>query len=97
MTMNLYDVPDDPQAPNASAPCHCSELRRETLQAACRAANGQLPDTHGFILLVAPFGDGTGECEAQYASSMSRDDAIKILKTLLFRWGVNEEWMNNLK
>ncbi len=71
-------------------------IKPETIQKAAKAAHSQLPDC-GFILLVMPFGDGTGECNAQYVSNCNREDAINVLKTVLFRWGVNEEWMKTIK
>lgn len=74
-----------------------SVLRAETLQMAAKSAHAQLPDTHGFLLIVTKFGDGTGEGGADYVSNIKRDDAIKVLKTILFRWGANEEWMTNIK
>jgi len=70
-------------------------LRSETIQAAARAALNVLPDSHGFMLLVVPFGDGSGEGTAQYVSNLNREDAIKGLKTLLFRWGINDDWMKD--
>lgn len=37
-----------------------SSLRSETFQNAAHAVCDKLPDTHGFILIVAPWGDGPG-------------------------------------
>ena len=83
-------------------PATCSaRMTTESLQAAARAAHGQMPDTHGFILIVMPFGNGSGECEAQYVSNCRREDVINVLKTVLFpvlfRWGINDEWMQTIK
>lgn len=65
------------------------------------AVHNLLPDTHGFIVITVPFGTGeydNGEdAEAQYVSNCNREDAIAGLKILLFRWGVNEEWMTKAK
>jgi hypothetical protein len=35
--------------------------------------------------------------QANYVSNCNRQDVVKILKTLLFRWGINEEWMREAK
>lgn len=67
--------------------------RRDQLQAAAHAVANIIPDHKGFILLVAPYGNGESNDRAEYVSNVNREDAIKILKTLLFRWGQNEEWM----
>jgi hypothetical protein len=72
-------------------------ITTEALQAAARAAHSHLPDTHGFILLVMPYSDGTSDSKAQYASNLNREDALAVLKTVLFRWGVNDEWMQSIK
>ena len=71
-------------------------INSERLQAIARAAHAELPDHCGFILLVSPFGDGDNNT-ADYISNVNREDAIKILKTLLFGWGYNDEWMKNCK
>ncbi|MDE2103421.1 MAG: hypothetical protein KGL39_39635 [Patescibacteria group bacterium] len=67
----------------------------EQLERAAKAAHAQLPDNQGFILIVAPFGQHDGI--VQYASNIHRDSAIGMLKTMLFRWGINEEWMTQAK
>lgn len=72
-------------------------ISREQLQRAAQAVHNTLPNGNGFIILVAPFGDGTGTTDAIYASNCNREDAIKILKTMLFRWGINEEWMKTIE
>jgi len=72
-------------------------MTSETLNRAAAAAHKELPDM-GFILIVTPFGDGeTAEVQANYVSNCNRQDVVKILKTLLFRWGINEEWMREAK
>lgn len=52
----------------------------------------------GFILFVAPKCGSPEEAEkddkkTDYISNVRREDAIKMLKNVLFRWGINEEWM----
>lgn len=65
---------------------------QDKIQAAAQAMHAHIPK-HGFILMAMPFGDGEKTREASYVSNVSREDAIKILKVVLFRFGVNEEWM----
>lgn len=74
-------------------------MTNEVIQAAARAVNAHIPDTHGFILILAPYGDHTADnhVKADYVATCKRADAIAILKTVLFRWGINEEWMKELK
>lgn len=69
----------------------------ESMTNAARAARNCLPDHCGMILLVAPYSDGAEDVNAQYVSNCNREDAVAILKTLLFRWGVNEEWMQHIR
>lgn len=66
---------------------------------AAAAAAAALPAGCGFILLVAPAGERkeTSHVEGSYASNCNREDAIAMLKTLLFRWGINDEWMKRAK
>lgn len=71
-------------------------MTAEILQAAAAAAHEKLPDM-GFILIVTTFGADAAEAKAHYISNCNREDAVKILKTLLFRWGINEEWMKECK
>lgn len=81
-------------------------IRREKMQELAQLVHAQLPDHCGFIVLVAPFGGPaqTGPASqdedqrrAMYASNCQREDAVKILKTMLFRWGLNEEWMKDVQ
>lgn len=67
-------------------------VRSETMQAAANTLHETLPDM-GFILIVVPFGDSN----AGYISNCNREDAIRGLKSVLFRWGINEEWMKGAK
>lgn len=50
-------------------------MDKEYLKEAARAVGAKLPDNHGFILLVAPFGEGANN-RLTYISSMNRADAI---------------------
>ena len=63
------------------------------IQKAARAAHAEIPDM-GFILIVVPFGDGSGATEAQCISNVKREDAVAGLKQLLFRWGIEGEWIH---
>ena len=71
-------------------------MTRDTLQSAADAAKAQMPDNTGFILLTVPFGNDD-EAIAQYISNMNREDAIKCLKVMLFRWGIDEDWMKDAR
>lgn len=90
-----YDTPKA-ETPAALDSMRLLSIRPETLQAAAKACHDKLPDHCGFLILVAPFGDPTdGDTQGQYISNMNREDAIKILKTMLFRFGVNDQWMKD--
>ena len=69
---------------------------REYLKEAARAVEAKLPDNHGFLLLVAPFGEGTDN-RLTYISSMRREDAINVLKEFLLKCGAAEDWMKHIK
>jgi hypothetical protein len=69
---------------------------KEYLKEAAQAVNAKLPDNHGFILLVAPFGEGEDN-RLTYISSMRRKDAIKVLKEWLIQASGEEEWMKHIK
>ena len=66
------------------------------LKEAARAVEAKLPDNHGFILLVAPFGAGENN-RLTYISSMQRADAVNLLKEWLIRASGEEEWMTHIK
>lgn len=66
------------------------------LQIAARKVRDVMPPNTGFIIISCPFGDGGTE-RGDYISNVSRDSAIAILKTVLFRWGINDEWMRDAK
>lgn len=73
-------------------------LLNKTIQNSARAAHGQLPDTHGFILIIVPLSDkNTGKGKADYVSNVCREDAVRAIKEILFRWGIEEEWMKQAK
>lgn len=71
-------------------------MDKEYLKEAAKAVNAKLPDNHGFILLVAPYGEG-GNNRLTYISSMRREDAINVLKEWLIKASGKEEWMKHLK
>lgn len=59
----------------------------------------RLPDNHGFILMALPFGEPLegGENRLAYVSSMSRKDAINMLKEWLLHNDEEESWMKHIK
>ncbi len=68
----------------------------EYLKEAARAVNAKLPDNHGFILLVAEYGEPKEENRLRYISSMERKTAINVLKEWLIKASGEEEWMRHL-
>jgi hypothetical protein len=63
-----------------------------------RAINAQLPEGYGFILVISAYRTVEPKTEnetntADYIATVNREDAIGVLKTCLFRWGINEQWM----
>lgn len=70
-------------------------MDKEYLKLAAQAVEAKLPDNHGFILLVAPYGDGDNN-RLSYISSMRREDAINVLKEWLIKCGAAEDWMKHL-
>jgi hypothetical protein len=74
----------------------CSGLDREYLKEEERAVEAKLPDSHGFILLVAPYLSG-GDQRLIYISSMRREDAIEVLKEWLIKANGPEEWMRHIE
>lgn len=71
-------------------------MDKEYLKEAARAVEAKLPDNHGFILLVAPFGSGPNNRLA-YIASMQREDAINVMKEFLLKAGAAEDWMRHIK
>lgn len=69
---------------------------KEYLKAVGREIAAKLPDNHGFICLTFPFGDAPGG-RTQYISNARREDVIKLLKEVLFRFGAEEDWMKHIK
>ena len=70
-------------------------MDKEYLKLAAKAVEEKLPDNHGFILLVAPFGEGENNRLA-YISSMRREDAVNAMKEWLIKAGAAEDWMKHL-
>ena len=60
----------------------------EYLSDVARLVNDRLPDNSGFIVMVAPFGDGG---RLRYASNMTRETAINVLKEWLIKASGEEE------
>jgi hypothetical protein len=73
-----------------------SEEDKQYLELCARLIDDRLPDNHGFILLVAPFGEGPDN-RLRYVSSMSREDALSVLKEWLLKCGAAEDWMRHIK
>jgi hypothetical protein len=73
-----------------------SEMDREFLNEAARAIEAKLPDNHGFILLVAPYGEGENK-RTVYISSMRRESAINLIKEWMIKASGPEDWMKHIK
>lgn len=71
-------------------------IDKEYLKEAARAIEARLPDNHGFILLVTPFGDSPDN-RLTYVASIQREDAINVLKEFLIKAGAAEDWMKHIK
>ena len=69
-------------------------MDKEYLKLASVEIAKKFPDNHGFILLVAPFGE---HGRTNYTSNIQRTDAIKLLKEFLFRIGEAEDWMKHIQ
>lgn len=69
-------------------------MDKEYLQLAAAAAKEKLPDNHGYILIVAPFNQPSSPI--RYAGNINREDAITILKALLYAAGSKEDWMKHV-
>ncbi len=70
-------------------------MDKNYLNEIAQAIDAKLPDNHGFILLVAPFGDV--DRQLTYISSMQREDAVNVLKEWLLKAGAVEDWMQHIK
>lgn len=70
-------------------------MNKDYLDYAAKAIDAKLPDNHGFILLVAPYGATNGRLT--YISSLRREDAINLLKEWLIKCSSEEEWMKHIK
>lgn len=70
-------------------------MDKEYLKTAAKAVEDKLPDNHGFILLVALFGDADGR-RLVYISSMERTTAIAAMKEWLIKAGAAEDWMKHI-
>ena len=71
-------------------------LKPEELDAVAKATEAALPPGHSFILITLPHTDDPKQAICQYVASIDRATAISVLKTCLFRWGANEEWMKKI-
>lgn len=63
------------------------------VEVAAQVTGRALPKNCGFIIVAMPLGAPPDQGIARYSGNVNREDAVAILKTLLFRWGINEEWM----
>lgn len=71
-------------------------MDKQYLVEMAKAVESKLPDNHGFIILAAPFGESDNN-RLTYISSMSREDAVKLLREFLFKCGAEEDWMKHIK
>ena len=72
-----------------------SKMDRTYIVEAIKAAEAKLPDNHRAILISCPV-DQPG-ARINYSAGVNREDAIGILKSLLFQWGEKENWMEHIK
>lgn len=67
------------------------------LQIAAERVESALPDNHAFLIISTPFAPSDpSQNVARYVANCQREEAIRMLKELLFRWGAGEEWMNHV-
>ncbi len=67
---------------------------KDFVRLAALAAESNIPDGHGYILLIAPYGsDGV----LRYTSNIRREDAINLLKEFLITASGQEEWMKHIR
>lgn len=57
-------------------------VTHERLQSIAHAALHELPDHAGIIMIVVPFGDGTGVAKSAYWSTCNRTDSIAGLRAM---------------
>lgn len=70
-------------------------MDKEYLNEAAKAIDAKLPDNHGFILFVVPYGEGDNR-RLCYISSLDRATAINLIKEWLIKAGAAEDWMRHL-
>lgn len=70
-------------------------MDKEYLKEVCKAIEAKLPDQHGFLVLTFPFNQP--DRRVTYSANCSREEGIKILKAMLFRWGESEDWIKHIK
>jgi hypothetical protein len=71
-------------------------MDKDYLKQAGTAIKAKLPDNHGFILLVAPFGEPSENSRLSYISTLTRETAINVLKEWLIKASGPEEWMKHI-
>ena len=71
-------------------------MDKNYLKECARLIQEKLPDNHGFILLVSPYGDDANR-RLVYISSMQREGAINTLKEWLIQASGEEEWMKHIR
>lgn len=76
---------------NAPRGSRIRKLYVHHLERAADAAKACLPKESVFVLISYEEG------RANYVSNGKREDCIKALKELLFRWGAEEDWMQHIK
>jgi hypothetical protein len=69
---------------------------KEYLTLAARAVSDRIPDNHGFLLLVTP-NTNDGEERVHYISTLSRKDAVNLIKEFLIRCGALEDWCKHIE
>lgn len=71
-------------------------MDKQYLVEAAKIIESKLPDNHGFILLVIPYGEGENR-RLTYISSMERESTINAMKEWLIKASGPEEWMKHIK
>lgn len=73
-------------------------MNKDYLQLAGDAINEKLPDNHGFILLVAGYGEPSKRDRCNYIATMNRKDAVNMLKEFLIQaCGQKDTWLKHIE
>ncbi|HTH22926.1 MAG TPA: hypothetical protein VL854_11965 [Nitrososphaeraceae archaeon] len=76
------------------------EELRSILNSMCDRVSEHLPEGWTFAIIMLQTHEGRereGVQPSRYAANFPREDGIKALKEILFRWGHEEDWMKEIK